>query len=266
MGAAGGDRFAAVAALPGVAEAAARVAAALDRLAERRALRLDPGQVRTELTLRGARATALLAGSTADLAALREGRLDDVPGAEVVRAAMRVYAELEPLAAAWAQAPRQALARLHALTAAEVLAADELGRPSSAQAAARLDVLCAALDDTTEAPAVVVAAIVHAEVLDSGAFDAASGPIARAAARLVLLARGADPHGVLALEVGHAALGLTEYQKRLDGYRNGGAEGVGAWVRHCADAIEVTATEVSQVALVVRPGVRASAYGRAEES
>lgn len=266
MGAAGGDRFAAVAALPGIAEANARVGAALDRLANRRALRLDPGQVRTELTLRGARACALLAGSSADMAALREGRLDDVPGAEAVRAAMRIAAELEPLAAVWQYAPRQALARLHALSAAEALSADELGRPASAAAAARLDVLCEALEEKTTAPALVVAAIVHAEVLDSGAFEAASGPIARAAARLVLLARGVDPQGVLVLEVGHAALGLTEYQKSLAAYAVGGAEGVAAWVVHCANALEVTATEVSQVALVVRPGVRTSAYGRPEDN
>lgn len=254
-----------MAALPGVAEATARVGAALDRLANRRALRQDPGQVRTELTLRGARACALLAGSSADMAALREGRLDDVPGAESVRGAMRVYAELEPLAGVWRRAPPQALARLHALTAAEAVDADDLGRPVSAQAAARLDVLCAALEEKTSAPALAVAAIVHAEVLDSSAFGAASGPIARAAARLVLLARGADPHGVLALEIGHAALGLTEYQKCLAAYRSGSAEGVAAWVVHCADALEVTATEVSQVALVVRPGVRTSAYGRPDE-
>ncbi|MGQ0468220.1 MAG: oxidoreductase [Sporichthyaceae bacterium] len=260
------DRFAVVAALPGVPEAARRVGAALDRLADRRALRLDPGQVRTELTLRGARAAALLAGADADLAALRAGHIDEVPGADAVRAAMRVYAELEPLAGVWRHAPRQALARLHALTAAEALDPDDLGRPASAQAAARIDVLCAALAEKTAAPAVVVAAIVHAEVLDSAAFGDAGGPIARAAARLVLLDRGADPHGVLALEIGHAALGLTEYQKCLGAYGNGGADGLAAWVRHCASALEVTATEVSQVAMVVRPGVRSSAYGRPAES
>lgn len=106
----------------------------------------------------------------------------------------------------------------------------------------------------------------HAEVLHSRAFADSGGLVARAAARLVLIGRGADPHGIIALEIGHAELGLTQYQNALEQYGAGGAAGVGAWVVHCAQAVEVAVTEASQVALVVRPGVRASAYGRSAEN
>ncbi|MGQ0845192.1 MAG: oxidoreductase [Sporichthyaceae bacterium] len=256
------DRFAAVAALPGVGEAAQRVAAALDRLARRRTLQLDPGQIRAELTLRAARAGALLAGREVDMVALREATADD----DAVRAAMRIVADLPALLPVWEHAPRQALARLHTLAASENTGAEHLGRPASAAAAARLDVLADALAEKTTAPAVVVAAIVHAEVLHSAAFGEAGGLVARAAARLVLIGRGADPHGVVAPELGHAAMGLTEYQKALGLYGNGGATGVAAWIVHCAQAVDVAVLEASQVAMVVRPGVRASAYGRAEEN
>lgn len=95
------DHFAAVGALPGVAPAVERVSAALDRLAGRRALRLDPGQVRTELSLRAARAGARLAGHSVDIAALRDGRIEDGPAADVVRAALRIFADLAGLAPAW---------------------------------------------------------------------------------------------------------------------------------------------------------------------
>lgn len=255
-----------MAALPGVAQAAQEVAAALHRLAGRRALRLDPGQVRTEMLLRGARASVVLAGSDADMTALREGRIDDLPAAEIVRGATRIGAELASLSPVWDRAPRQALARLHALAATEALAAEDLGRPASAAAADRLALLAEVLAEKTTAPATVIAAIVHAEVLHCGAFGNAGGLVARAAARLVLVGRGADPHGIVALEIGHAALGLTQYQKALQLYGSGGAAGVASWIRHCAQAIEVTVTEASQVALVVRPGVRASAYGHPGES
>lgn len=258
------DHFAAVSALPGVSEAAARVADALDRLAKRRAVRFDPGQVRTELSLRAARADVALAGMSVDMAALRDGRVSDGPAAAVVGASLRIWAELATLAPIFQGAPRQALARLHALAADEATDPEELGRPASAEAAARLDMVAAALATPTTAPALVIAAVVHAEVLHSAAFAEESGQVARAAARLVLIGRGADPHGVIAAEIGHGAMGLTEYQKAMGHYGSGDPQGVAAWVVHCAQAVEIAATEASQVALVVRPGVRSSAYGRTE--
>lgn len=260
------DHFAAVAALPGVADAVARVGSALDRLAKRRALQLDPGQVRTELSLRAARADAALAGADVELAALREGRIDPGPAGPVVGAALRIWAELSTLVPVWEHAPRQALARLHALAAEEQVDPDDLGRPATVEAATRLDMVSTALMTPTGAPALVVAAIVHAEVLHSAAFADSSGQVARAASRLVLIGRGADPHGVLAPEIGHAAMGLTEYQKALAHYASGTPAGVAAWVTHCAQAVDVAVTEASQVALVVRPGVRSSAYGRSPEN
>jgi hypothetical protein len=266
MSSPGQDHFAAVAALPGVADAVARVADGLDRLAKRQAVRLDPGQMRTELSLRAARADAVLAGTEVDLAALREGRIEAGPAAELVGAAVRIWADLAALVPVWEHAPRQALARLHALTAESGTDPEQLGRPASAEAAARLDLLASALATATTAPALVVAAIVHAEVLHSAAFSHASGQVARAAARLVLIGRGVDPHGVIAPEIGHAAMGLTEYQKALSHYGSGTTEGVAAWVLHCAQAVDVAVTDASQVALVVRPGVRSSAYGRGGEN
>jgi len=61
------------------------------------------------------------------------------------------------------------------------------------------------------------------------------------------MAGGLDPAALLALEVGHAGLGLTEYQNALDGYACGSAEGVAAWVRHCAAAVALAAAQALDV-------------------
>lgn len=49
-------------------------------------------------------------------------------------------------------------------------------------------------------PALIVAAVVHERLLEWQPFEAGNGRVARAAARLVLRARGLDPHGVAVAE------------------------------------------------------------------
>jgi len=241
------DAFAAVAALPGVPPAVAAARARLDRLAAHPVLRSRPAVVRAESGLRAARASAALAGVSVELTDLRSGAaLDSVHGS-LLRGALRVTAGLGESAATWRRAPRQALARLHALAAADELPDAALGRPATAAAAARLDLLADAVAANTSAPAIVSAALVHGELLDASAFGAATGLVARAASRLELVARGLDPAGVVAIEIGHAGLGLTEYQRALEAYGCQGADGVAVWVRHCAAAIGRAAADALEI-------------------
>jgi len=238
-----------VALLPGVADAGLRARAAVDRLNGLPALRLRPHDVIAVTALRGARASAALAGAEVDEEALRSGAaFDDPVTGAIARGAVRLVAELGPVAPVWGTAPLQALARLHAVAAASGLGEEEaLGRPASVEAAARLEQLAAALTAPSRAPAVVVAAIVHAEVLATEAFGEWSGLVARAASRCVLIQRGLDRGGVVAPEVGHWELGLTEYQIALAGYGSGTPEGVAAWVAHCARAFEIAAGDALAV-------------------
>jgi hypothetical protein len=115
-----------------------------------------------------------------------------------------------------------------------------LGRPAPSSAA-RLDTLAAVLE-ATSVSAVVLAAIVHGEVLSLDAFAPASGIVARAAARLTLLDRGLDPRSLVVLEAGHRSLG-SSYEQALDRYRDGTPDGVGSWICHCAEAIVLGAQE-----------------------
>ncbi|ONH58657.1 hypothetical protein CcI49_20810 [Frankia sp. CcI49] len=149
----------------------------------------------------------------------------------VTLGAVRLYAELGTLSSAWERAPRQALARMHVLAGRGLLPDEVLGRPrvdvrgpgaavgtaelagpwgeprvSAMEMSVRLDGLTAVLTAPTRAPAIVVAAIIHGELLAIRPFGVLDGIIARAAARLVLISRGLDPKALVATDVGHLEL------------------------------------------------------------
>ena len=88
----------------------------------------------------------------------------------------------------------------------------------------------------TAAPAIVLAAVVHAEIATLGAFGAASGLVARFSEHLVLVASGLDPYGVVVIEAGHAA-DPVRYRAGLAGYAAGGVPGVSGWIISCATAV-----------------------------
>lgn len=235
-----------VADLPGVAAAVDRARAAVDALRGHRVMRRSAERVSAESALRGARASAALAGADVPLDVVRRtvaagGRFPEAED-DVVQGALRVAGEVGPLTGAWSRAPLQALARLHSLAAAHQVPDDELGRPAAA-GAPRLQALSRLLTTPTSAPALVVAAVAHAEVEASGAFAVGAGLVARAAFRLTIVTRGLDPSSVTAPEVGHVELGGTAYADALAGYRDGRADGVAAWVVHCAEATVLGARE-----------------------
>jgi Fic family protein len=254
------DPFAHVAQLTGVADAVAEARKAVDRLLGHKVLRRRSAEVSAESALRGARASAALEGTDVPLDALRTGSTGSFDGLDpVVQGSLRVSAEIGALAGTWRQAPRQVLARLHVLAAADVVDADELGRPRSesqhttdvlklgppptpTEVAARLESLSALLIQPTKAPALVVAALVHGELLALRPFGWGDGIVARAAQRLTLVERGLDPKSLTAPEVGHAELS-DEYVLALRGYVAGSPEGVAAWISHCADAVTVAARD-----------------------
>ncbi|MCU1656339.1 MAG: hypothetical protein JWO57_995 [Pseudonocardiales bacterium] len=230
--------------LPGVADGVAEARGAVDALLGNRTLRRRSADVSAESSLRGAWASAWLSGAEVSLDDVRSGAAASDP---LVQGALRAQSALGGLADTWTRAPRQALARLHALAAADLVTDTELlGRPSPAVGvAARMGTLAAVLA-ATSAPAVVVAGIVHGEILALDAFAPASGLVARAAVRLTLIERGLDPKSLVVVEAGHREL-RADYDAALASYRDGTPEGVTAWLRHCADAIVAGAREATAV-------------------
>ncbi len=272
------DLLAPLGALPGVEDGVAQARAAVDGLLAHRVLRRRSAEVTAESALRGARASAELDGAGIELERLRGQLLAggtvtlpsrDERGARLVEGAVRLHADLGSVLVAWRHSPRQALARLHVLAAAALVSdPDALGRPRAAGAAyedpveigpapdplevsARLDGLARVLVTGSTAPAVVVAAVVHGELMALRAFGTADGLVARAAARLVLVDRGLDPKAVSAPEVGHAEL-HSDYAEALRAYISGGPEGVARWILHCAEAVALGAREGLAVCEAIR--------------
>ncbi|MEO6886979.1 MAG: oxidoreductase [Jatrophihabitantaceae bacterium] len=243
------DPLAALLELPGVTDSVSRTRASVDALIGNRTLRRSSADVSAESSLRGAWASAWLAGAEHPLEDVRSGAAADDP---VVQGALRVQAAIPTLTDTWTRAPRQALARLHALAAADLVSDPEaLGRPAPG-AAQRLDILAAVLA-TTSAPAIVVAAIVHGELLSLDAFAPASGVVARVAVRLTLIERGLDPKSLVVIEAGHRELG-SAYEAALTGYRNGTPDGLAAWIAHCADAVVAGALESTAICEAIARG------------
>lgn len=227
--------------LPDVFEAVEAARGAVDALLREPRLRRrhDP-QVSAAALRRGAWASAVLDGWPGPFESFAPPFPEDDFG-RLAAASLRTSSEVADVAAVWRRSPLQALARLHLLAASGRVPDEALGRPRGSAAAARLDGLAAMLAAGTEAPAVVVAAVVHGEVLGLDAFGVGSGLVARAAERAVLVDRALDPRAVTAPEAGHLELGALEYAAALAGYRSGTPEGVGRWLVHCAQALAIGA-------------------------
>jgi hypothetical protein len=108
--------------------------------------------------------------------------------------------------------------------------------------------------DNERTPPLLLAAIVHAELLTLRPFAGPAGIVARAAARLTLIGRGLDARGLLAIEVGHLAR-EPEYLGASGAYATGTADGVRSWLRHYAAAATIGADEI----ITIGDGVLAAA-------
>lgn len=224
------DPLAWLTSLEGVPSAFAATRDGIDVMLRDRGLRRTSPETTAESLLRGAHASAVLEGSTASLAEIREGF-----GDATATDAVRVSTELLALVPTLKRSPLQAFARIHAVAGSAALPQAQLGRPRDAAAADRLQALANLLLAETAAPALLVAAVVHADLVTAAPFGSHNGIVARAAERLVLVARGVDEKSLTVPEAGHLAL-RTAYESNLRGYRDGGRAGVHAWMLYAAEA------------------------------
>ena len=239
--------------LPGVAEASDWAREALGRAHRHRANLRGWPVTAAEAALRAARASSVLDGGPA--------RLDDLVGAAsqnggvsdpVFAGALRVAQALEggggPLIGIWRRAPLQALARLHMLAAADLVDGDRLGRPrADAEVGPRLELLAGLVTGRTCAPAPVVAAVAHGELLTLAPFGSADGVVARAVSRLVTIASGLDPRGLGVPEVSWMRQ-PADYRDAARGFADGTPGGVGAWLVLCCRAMRAGAQEALSIA------------------
>jgi hypothetical protein len=212
----------------GVASAFAATRDGIDTMLRDRGLRSTSPDLTGESLMRGAHASAVLDGSASTLDEVRAGE-----GDAVAQAALRLSVELLGLVPVFGRSPAQALARLHTVAAAGSVADDLLGRPRDPAAAGRLSDALAVL--ATQRPALVTAALLHAELVVAAPFASGNGLVARAAERLVLVSTGVDAKALVVPEAGHLAL-RAAYESNLRAYADGGRAGAQAWLLYCAEA------------------------------
>jgi hypothetical protein len=213
--------------LEGVASGFAATRDGIDTMLRDRGLRRTSPELTAESLLRGAHASAVLAGSASTLDDVRSGA-----GDAVAQSALRVSVELLGLVPVFSRTPLQALARVHAL-AAHGVGPDETGRPRDADAARLLRDVAALLDDGR--PALLTAALMHGALATGTPFGSSDGLVARAAERLVLVSSGLDAKSLVVPEAGHLAL-RPAYESNLRAYAEGGRGGLQAWLLYCAEA------------------------------
>jgi hypothetical protein len=239
--------------LPGVGEASEEARDALGR-AHRHRANLRGWQVTAaEAALRAARASSVLDGGPVRLEDVAEAAPDNpAAGDPVFGGALRVAQQLEggggALVRIWQRAPLQALARLHMLAAADLVDDDRLGRPrAGSEVGPRLELLANLVTGRTRAPAPVVAAVAHGELLTLKPFGSADGVVARAVSRLVTIASGLDPHGLGVPEVSWMRQ-PADYRDAASRFAGGTPDGVGAWLVLCCRAMQAGAQEALSIA------------------
>lgn len=221
--------------LEGVPSAYAGARDGIDVVLRDRGLRRTSPEMTAESLLRGAHASAALEGSRSTLAEVRAGA-----GDEIAQDAVRLSTELLGLAPALRTQPLQALARIHALAAATSLPAERLGRPRDASSAEVLRAVAELITTPSEAPALGIAAIVHADLATAAPFPSHNGIVARAVERLVLVARGVDEKSLTVPEAAHLAL-RAQYESNLRGWATGTPAGRHSWLLYSAEAYAAAA-------------------------
>lgn len=262
---------------------AARLSARLDGspLEDATAARVDAGVVAGEPPTAVADRAPALDGTDAGWA--RVLRLDSMPTQDVAAveyANLLAVADAEPaLAAQVLQDPLTVLTSLHGLVCRGLVAPEVIGRPRRSELAVHDGAQGRVLYNTpppeavgellaqltawlagdlprgfsraaADTPALVVAGVVHERLLQWQPFEAGNGRVARAAARLVLRARGLDPHAVAVPEVAY-------HDDRVGYHREVAAtirrrDDLTAWLERDAEAV-VGALETAAAALAPAP-------------
>ena len=231
--------------LPGVGDAVDVARAAIADVHRHPANRRGWPTTAAEASVRAARASAAIEGGDVDIPA--DGAVSD----PVLAGALRVAESVGLLLGTWQRAPLQALARLHVLAAADLVPAEDdhlLGRPRSAPGVAgRLELLAHLVAGGTSVPAPVLAGVVHGELLTLAPFGVADGVVARAAARLTLIATGLDPKGLVVPEVAFLRAG-QRYHAAAAGFGTGAPDAVAEWLVFCCDALVAGSREAAGIA------------------
>ena len=233
--------------LPGVADAAEAARGALGKAHRHRTNLRNWPVTAAESAVRGARCSSALDGGGVQLEDAASGS-DDPVLAGSLRVGQAMEGGATNLVGVWQRAPLQALARLHALAAADLVDEAQLGRPRAVpEISARLDLVTRLVTGGSAVPAAVLAAVAHGELMTLRPFGSADGVVARAVSRLVTISSGLDPHGLGVPEV-YWMRRPDEYREAAAAFATGRPDGVGDWLLMCCRALEDGAREALSIA------------------
>ncbi|WP_043537495.1 Fic family protein [Saccharomonospora cyanea] len=243
--------------LGGVAEAAKRAQDAVFAVHRLPANLRGGSATAAEASVRAARASAALDGADPELP--DDGSVTD----PVLAGSLRVAEATESLLPTWRRAPLQVLARMHVLAAADLTDdPNALGRPrttdgsgeagDSGGTAQRLELLAQLVTGATAVPGPVVTAVVHGELLALRPFGSADGVLARAAARLAMIATGLDPKALTVPEVA-CFRRQRRYEEAARAFASGEPDGVRQWLLFCCESFEAGAREAKSIADAATP-------------
>jgi len=216
-------------------------------------------------------------------------KLDDMETQEVAAAEygnLLATFDAEPeIASSFFSEPLEALRALHRELTVGLVAPEDIGRsrrteqalhdgaqgmvifnaPPAEQVPGLLDELAAWLTGSkgmgsAALPAVVVAGVVHERILEWQPFEAANGRLARAASRVVLRARGLDPHGCAVIERELAADAAGYHHEVAATMRR---QDLGPWVERYAEA---AAAALERAADAIDPLPRPEPPARARDA
>lgn len=211
-----------------------RARRAIDQVRGHPAQRRHRERNAAEAGLRAARLSAAIAGVPLSV--------PTTTVSPVLVGAVRAGAALPELVGAWQRSPRQVLARIHLLAAAGVAADGEVGRPRPGPAAVAALGRVSDLVLAGGRPAPHLVALVHRELVVQAPFATANGVVARAAARLTMMATGLDPDGLTVPEIAYLRWFRPDPRQDPTGWDE--AE----WVRRTVDALVEGAREAITVA------------------
>lgn len=191
------------------------------------------------VSLQAKRHASRIADTVMTMATVATAELESEPDVVLAATLIQSVDQLPDLKAA----PLQALAQLHAIAAVSE-PQERRGRPRSDFD--ENDRLLALADVAkSPSPALVVAAVLHAEILSMAPFASHNGLVARAMARAVLVQRGID--SLLGIEVGLKDFGAQVIEKALEKYESATPQGVSEWIGLNAKSLVFSAQALRDV-------------------